>query len=165
MYNSVFEVKKGKQNLLFVPFTTFPLKKIIVFGTQELPKTFAGLSRAPQTHVDGRHRTRNPPPPPNPHKSRDPLQNRKKLSAAPHSVAFHCAKRPRWEQQCGLAARSGWVPVGDLAGFSCQSAHSAAFPLVGALTPAASNALEEARVLLFVSVPPISMLWEQGDEF
>lgn len=85
---------------------------------------------------------------PNPHKSRDPLQNHKKLSAAPHSVAFHHAKRPRWEQQCELAARSGWVPVGDLAGFSCQSAHSAAFPLVGALTPAALNALEEVRVPL-----------------
>lgn len=106
-----------------------------------------------------------PQKPLNPHKSRDPLQNHKKLSAAPHSVAFHRAKRPRWEQQCGLAARSGWVPVADLAGFSCQSAHSAAFPLVGALTPAASNALEEVGVLLFVSVPPISMLWEQGDEF
>lgn len=144
-----------KTKSVFLPFPAFFFilkKKIIEFwysstDWKSFPKPLRALAE-PHKPVWKDAIVYRPKKTPNPHKSCDPLQNHKKLSAAPHSVAFHHAKRPRWEQQCGLAARSGWVPVGDLAGFSRQSAHSVAFPLVGALTPAALNALEEVRVPL-----------------
>lgn len=76
-----------------------------------------------------------------PHKSGDQPRNHKKLSSAPHRVAFHHPERPRREQQCKRAARSGGLPVGPFSG--------------GPLTPTALNALEEVRVCLFVSVTPL----------
>lgn len=59
-----------------------------------------------------------------PHKSGDRPRNHKKLSSAPHRVAFHHPERPQRGQQCDRwKARSGGLPVGPFSG--------------GPLTPAA----------------------------
>lgn len=77
LHNCVFGVEKRKQIWFLYRFRYFFFSNhrvlVLKYRLEELPKTLAGLSRAPHTRLDGRHRTRT-----------------QKSNPVPTKAAIHC---------------------------------------------------------------------------